>query len=242
VRALPTFLALGLLAGCHPATNQTEAALTATGELVALSGGGAGAANACFSCHGLQGQGDGDAVPRLAGLDVGYLQKQMQDYASELRPDPVMSTLSRRLTDDERLAVVRWYAAMPPPPGAPVATPAPALYLRGDPARGVVACASCHGAEGQGAGPGGPALAGQPAAYTVEQLERWKQTKRRNDPRGVMTAAVAPLTLGEMQRIAAWLETRSPSRPPDSGAATASVAATAAAEPAASRGIRHPDR
>lgn len=243
MRALPQILILVLAAACHPATNRTEAALTATGELVALSGGGAGARNACFSCHGLAGQGDGDSVPRLAGLDVGYLQKQMQDYADDIRHDPVMTPIAQRLTDGERRSVVAWYATMPAPaPAATNATPAPAIYLRGDPNRGVVACASCHGSEGQGAGPGNAALAGQPAAYTLEQLRRWKRTDRRNDPRGVMTAAVAPLTEDEMAAIAAWLATRSPARAPDSGAATASVSALAAAQPAASRATRRPDR
>lgn len=231
-----------LASACHPATNQTEAALTATGELVALSGGGAGARNACISCHGLDGLG-GDAVPRLAGLDVGYLQKQMQDYASDIRHDPVMTPIAKRLTDEERRSVVAWYAAMPVPSTPAAASGlAPAVYLRGDARRGIVACASCHGVEGKGGGPGNPALAGQPAAYTLEQLKRWKRADRRNDPRGVMTAAVAPLTDGEMTEIAAWLETRSPSLAPDSGGPTASVSARAAAEPAASRGIRHPDR
>ena len=243
MRALPSVLSLFALAACHPIANDTEAKLTATGELVALSGGGAGARNACFSCHGLDGLGDGDSVPRLAGLDVGYLQKQMEDYGRDLRHDDVMSPIARRLTDGERRAVVAWYAAMPvTTTGLEAATPAPALFLRGDPTRGVVACAACHGDQGQGAGPGNPALAGQPAAYTLEQLRRWKKTDRRNDPRGVMTAAVAPLTDDEMRRIADWLQTRSSARAPDSGAASASASATAAAEPAASRGIRHPDR
>jgi cytochrome c553 len=243
VRALSSALSLFALAACHPIANDTEAALTASGELVALSGGGAGARNACFSCHGLDGLGDGDSVPRLAGMEVGYLQKQMEDYARALRHDPVMSPIARRLSEGDRRAVVAWYAAMPAPAGAAgIGTPAPILFAQGDPARGVVACAACHGDEGQGAGPGNPALAGQPTAYTLEQLMRWKRAGRRNDPRGVMTAAVAPLTDEEMRRIAVWLQTRSSSRPPDSGGASASVSATAAAEPAASRGIHHPDR
>lgn len=243
MRALFPVLSLFALAACHPIANDTEAALTASGELVALSGGTAGARNACFSCHGLTGLGDGDSVPRLAGMEVGYLQKQMEDYARDLRHDPVMSPIARRLTDGERRAVVAWYAAMPASADpAGIETPAPLLFAQGDPARGVVACAACHGDQGQGAGPGNPALAGQPAAYTLEQLMRWKRAGRRNDPRGVMTAAAAPLTDEEMRRIAVWLQTRSSSRPPDNGGASASVSATAAAEPAASRGIRHPDR
>src|SRR5215217_5541725 len=179
VRALSSALSLFALAACHPIANDTEAALTASGELVALSGGGAGARNACFSCHGLDGLGDGDSVPRLAGMEVGYLQKQMEDYARALRHDAVMSPIARRLSEGDRRAVVAWYAAMPAPAGAAgaagIGTPAPILFAQGDPARGVVACAACHGDEGQGAGPGNPALAGQPAAYTLEQLTRWKR-------------------------------------------------------------------
>lgn len=242
VRALPTVLTFLAVAACHPATNETEATLTATGELVALSGGGAGARNACFTCHGLDGMGDGDAVPRLAGMDAGYLQKQMQDYADDRRRDDVMSGIARRLNDDERRSVVAWYASLPVADGPSNSAPSPVIYARGDPRRGIIACATCHGDQGQGLGPGNPSVAGQPAAYTREQLMRWKRTDRRNDPRGVMTAAVAPLTSAEMDEIAAWLQTRSPSRPPGSGVASASVSATAAAEPAASRGIRHPDR
>lgn len=246
VRALPNLLIVWaggmVLAGCHPIANETETRLTASGELVALSGGGAGAANACHICHGLQGQGDGDTVPRLAGLDAGYLQKQMQDYASDLRHDDVMTFIAGRLSDDDRRAVAQWYAAMPAPGSATDATPAPALYAQGDASRGIIACAACHGDEGQGKGAGNPALAGQPAAYTVEQLRRWQRAHRRNDPRGVMTAAAAGLSDAEMSEIAAWLARRSPSRPPDSDGPDASVLASAAAEPAASRGIRRPDR
>ena len=42
---------------------------TRTGELIAYSGGGRGAAGACATCHGLKGEGDGHLVPRLAALD-----------------------------------------------------------------------------------------------------------------------------------------------------------------------------
>src|SRR5690554_2935179 len=69
-----------------------ETASVAQGQLIAVGGGPGGAGAACFSCHGLQGQGDaGGAFPRLAGLDAHYLAKQMEDYASGARPDPVMT-------------------------------------------------------------------------------------------------------------------------------------------------------
>lgn len=242
MRPVPALLALAALAACSPASNDTGAAFTATGEIIAMGGGEGGPANACFSCHGLDGAGDGVSVPRLAGMDAGYLQKQLSDYAEDRRVDPVMTPVARWLDDDDQRAVAAWYAAMPAPASTAPATPPPTIYLSGDPGRGVTACAVCHGAAGQGLGAGNPAIAGQPAAYTLDQLRRWKTAKRRNDPRGVMADAVAGLTEAEMRTIAAWLEGAPTARPPASDAASASVSGAVAAGSATSRGPRRPGR
>ncbi len=241
MRALfPSGLVL-LAAACSGADSQSTAAFTADGQVIAMSGGEGGASNACFSCHGLDGMGDGVSVPRLAGLDAGYLQKQLEDYANRLRDDPAMYEAARWLDDDDRRAVAAWYAALPPPSRG-VAAPPPAVWLRGGPDAGVPACAVCHGDQGQGVGPGNPAVAGQPAAYTLDQLRRWKTGGRRNDPRSVMSDAVAGLTETEMRAIAVWLETAPIAPPPASDAASASASAAAAARPEASRGVRRPGR
>lgn len=239
VRAL-LFLLLAT-AACSP-SNETGAAFTRTGQVIAMSGGEGGAANACFSCHGLDGGGDGISTPRLAGLDSGYLQKQMEDYANRVRQDDTMFEVARWLDASDRRAVAAWYAGLPAPPARGPAGPAPGIFLRGDPTRGVAACASCHGVDGLGVGSGNPAIAAQPAAYTIDQLRRWKTAKRRNDPRGVMAEAVAGLTDDEIVRIAAWLQTAPAAPRPDTAVASASVAASASARPAASRGERRPDR
>jgi cytochrome c553 len=240
---LPLLLAAAACsAQSSPPSNETGAAFTRTGQVIAMSGGEGGAANACFSCHGLDGAGDGISTPRLTGLDAGYLQKQMEDYANDVRQDAVMTEVARWLDDGDRRAVSAWYAALPAPAAHGPAGPAPAIYLNGDPARGVAACAACHGVDGQGVGSGNPAIAAQPAAYTIDQLRRWKTARRRNDPRGVMAKAVAGLTDDEISRIAAWLQTLPAAPPPDTAVASASAAAAASARPAASRGARRPDR
>lgn len=233
---------LAAVAGCQLPTSQTDAALTETGELVALSGGASGAANACFSCHGLQGQGDGVSVPRLAGLDAGYLQKQMEDYAADTRHHDIMSAIARRMDADSRRDVAFYYASLPAPDVDGPRRSMPAIWHQGDGGRSVPACASCHGMAGEGVGPGNPAVSGQPAAYTIDQLMRWKRSERRNDPRNVMTLAVAELTDREVSAIALWLETQPAAPSPASDVASASAAATAAAEPVPSHEARRPDR
>ena len=70
-----------LLASCVEAPPRPDA-FTATGEIIALSGGDAGARYACVACHGVNGRGNGLDAPALAGLPAGYLQKQLEDYAA----------------------------------------------------------------------------------------------------------------------------------------------------------------
>lgn len=220
------------LGGCSAPTNETGRALTRTGELVAMSGGDGGAKNACFTCHGLDGEGDGVSVPRLAGLDAGYLQKQMEDYASDLRHDATMTPIAQRLDQGQRQAVAAFYAGMTPSRTTAASSSPPAIWLRGDPSRAIPACGACHGPTGQGVGPGNPALAGQPASYTVTQIDRWKEGDRHNDARSIMALAVAGLTEAEAHAIGRWLERQSASPAPDTAAASVSAAASAAARPA----------
>ena len=243
---LPTLSLLAAIgaSGCDATPGRTDRAFSETGQIIAMSGGAGGSANACFTCHGLDGQGDGAGAPRLAGLDAGYLQKQMEDYASGLRQDDLMARVAKGLDQNGRRAVAAYYASLPAPAASAVpASPAPVIYAQGDPARGVTACAACHGDRGQGAGDGGnPQIAGQPAAYTLEQIERWKSGERRNDPRGVMAAAVKSLSDPEARAIASWLSTQPASPARASAAATGSASVEAAARPASSRETRRPYR
>ena len=244
MRSSAFFLAVALaaLSACDRAPPRTDALLSVDGRTIAMSGGAGGAAHACFSCHGLDGMGDGVSVPRLAGLDAGYLQKQMEDYASGIRPDKVMGPVAKPLDDRARRAVAIYYSSLPTASGGISGGPPPALWTKGDPMRVLAPCAACHGTEGQGVGAGQPAVAEQPAAYTVEQFSRWRRAVRRNDPRGVMTMIASRLSEAEVAALAGWLETRPSSPAPASGAASASAVEAAAAGSAASREGRRRDR
>lgn len=214
-----------LLAACAP--ERARDPFTATGELIAFSGGDAGAARACFTCHGLRGEGDGRASPRLAGLPSGYLQRQLIDYADGRRADKLMGPIAKALDDEDRRAVAAYYAAMTPPPPTPVRAATPTggvaeLYHRGAPQRGLPACASCHGAGGEGMGPANPPLAGQPPAYLAEQLERWRTSERRNDPQNVMLHVSRRLTPREAEAISRYASALAPAAAPAGGFRAAS--------------------
>ncbi|AQR72830.1 hypothetical protein BXU08_03295 [Sphingomonas sp. LM7] len=212
------------LAGCGQTDRSSTDRLAATGELVALSGGDAGAAKACIACHGVDGRGDGAGAPRLAGLDLGYLEAQLQAYADGRREHPEMHWIANRLRPDQRQSVSAYYAALPftPKPQAmPADGAAASLYQQGDPGRGLASCASCHGARGEGLGPANPPLAGQPAAYLAEQLERWRSSKRRTDPENAMLRISRALSRAESSALAGYAAAL-PGDPPRPGSPAAS--------------------
>ena len=198
-------LALAATAGCSPPERRVGERFSASGELIALSGGDSGASNACFTCHGLDGGGNGAVAPRLAGLDRGYLVRQLDDFAAGRRRHPDMEFIARRLSPSERQMVSAYYAAMPRSVERQVVSlPPPPLYLTADPARGLPACASCHGEDGAGVGYGNPPLAGQPAPYLAAQLEAWRSGTRRGDAANLMQHISRRLTPDEIRSLAAY--------------------------------------
>lgn len=193
--------------GACTAPEPVEDRFEATGELIALSGGDAGAQGACVTCHGLRGEGDGDLVPRLAGLDPGYFARQMEFFARGQRRHPQMSWIAERMDGPSRQRLAAYYADLPV--AAEASDPvddcaAAALYLEGDPERGIEPCAACHGTGGEGAGRGNPPLAGQPAPYLAAQLRAWRLGERYGDPLGTMTHVSRLLAEPEVDRLARY--------------------------------------
>lgn len=197
-------MALLLLASCGTAETTSLDRFAENGRVIALSGAEAGAANACFTCHGLDGRGNGAGSPRLAGLDAGYLERQLEAYADGRRYHEQMHWISENLGAEERKAVSQFYAALPFEANRSMPKERLRLYHEGDPARGLIACAACHGDRGAGLGAANPPLAGQPAAYQAEQLDLWRKGKRRNDPSNVMLRISQLLTPSEKQSLALY--------------------------------------
>lgn len=196
-----------VLSGCDETVQPASGAFTRTGEIIAYGGGDGGAQHACFTCHGLSGAGDGALAPRLAALDLGYLHRQLDDYADGRRRHDAMAKVAGKLKPDDRGKVAAYYAALPiASTSGPANLPGSRhpLYDYGDVTRGLAPCASCHGQDGESGVPAVPPLAGQSAAYIAEQLRAWKRGDRQNDPGHVMLKISQSLTPAEIDALSAF--------------------------------------
>jgi len=171
--------------------------------------GNAQGALACATCHGVDGAGNAAAgFPRLAGLDAGYIARQLQDFHVGTRVQPVMAPIAKALNPDEIQAVAAYYAAQPlaPAPALDRSSPLPQdpgaqLALRGDWSKGVPGCTRCHGAGGAGVGSQFPRLAGQHASYIATQLKSWRDGSRHNDPGKLMETVAKNLDDAQIDAV-----------------------------------------
>lgn len=174
-------------------------------------GGANPAAMACVSCHGAEGEGLAAAgFPRLAGLSAGYMTKQLADFASGQRANPIMQPIAAALSAEEAAAVTAMLANKPLPPverisrAALAEGPGAVLALRGAWERNIPECVACHGPSGVGVGEAFPALVGQSAQYLSAQLIAWQQGTRKNDPNDLMGHIARSLSRDEINAVSAY--------------------------------------
>lgn len=102
-------------ANAAPAPAQTTVAST-IGAQLALNGNWNEGVPACVSCHGDAGSGVGDRFPAIAGQPAAYLHAQLVAWKNGTRstgPLGLMSTVARKLTDNEADAAAGYFAALP---------------------------------------------------------------------------------------------------------------------------------
>ncbi len=167
---------------------------------------GAPGAAACASCHGVDAKGNAQAaIPRLAGLKPSYIEHQLDSFADGTRAQPVMTPIAGALSVQQRRQVASYLGTLAAtPPGTAASAAAPAIAIRGDDARKIPACASCHGASANGTPTEGPELAGQGEAYLAAALASWKSGARHNDASGRMPVIAKSLTDAEAKALAAY--------------------------------------
>lgn len=178
------------------------------GKLLAANGKPGAGVQACVACHGPAGiTPTGGIFPNLAGLSSDYLAKQLADFRSGTRIQPLMNTIARGLTEQEIGQVAAYYGTLAGPPlhvGEFGGETARKLDQQGDGSRALPACANCHGLRGMGEGPLLPRLAGQSREYFTDQMNAFRNGSRQNDDVGVMRAFSQRLTPSEIDALAQY--------------------------------------
>ncbi len=66
----------------------------------------------CAACHGANGVSAVPMYPNLAGQKEVYLAKQLKDFKSGTRKDPVMSGMAMPLSDADVANIAAYYASL----------------------------------------------------------------------------------------------------------------------------------
>ncbi|MBC9905127.1 MULTISPECIES: c-type cytochrome [Achromobacter] len=172
---------------------------------------------ACTACHGAQGRAGNDGYyPRLAGKPQEYLYHQLLNFRDDRRQYRPMTHLLTGLPDDYLREIAAYFSSQhvpyPPPTRADVSAATleagRKLALNGDAARGLPACAACHGAALGGVLPAIPGLLGLPRDYIGSQIGSWKNGLRRAAEPDCMADISNKLTPQDIGALAAWLSSQ----------------------------------
>jgi len=154
----------------------------------------------CAYCHGTDGNSSKPDIPNLAGQNPTYLLDQIQRFADGRRHDytKVMQQLAAQLSDDEKLALVLYYASMP----VRHASDDLKLAQKGMPLY-VGSCQACHGGDGHGIA-GYARLAGQQPVYVAQTLKNYRDGKDRRLSHEMSTVTKG-LTDSQIEALAAYI-------------------------------------
>ncbi len=164
----------------------------------------------CMACHGIDGNSVAAANPKLAGVSEHYLYKQLAEFKSGARKNPVMNGIVKDLSDADLKNLAAYYSLQQPKPGTAKdmeqALVGEKIYRGGVLGAGVPACASCHGPQGKGIPVQFPRLAGQHADYTYAQLNAFRVGARANDAAKMMRNIAAKMTDADMKAVSIYIQ------------------------------------
>jgi cytochrome c553 len=106
-----------------PVAGGTSTRRSRRGLELATSGDSARRVQACGNCHGPGGTGEPPLMPYLAGLDAGYLARELAAWKAGTRTNDAgqqMKAVADALNGEDVAAVAAYYASLPPPKPAPL--------------------------------------------------------------------------------------------------------------------------
>lgn len=191
---------MGLLLGVLSATSASAADVADKATTIATT--------VCVACHGADGNSTITANPRLAGQHPEYLVKQLQNFKSGERKNPVMEPMASTLSAEDVAGLAAYFGAQNPKTGNAKengpGSEGEKIYKGGVMHVGIPACAACHGPNGAGIPVRFPRLAGQHAEYVTNQLKAFRSGERANGP--MMRAIAEKMTDRQIAAVADYIQ------------------------------------
>lgn len=167
------------------------------------------AGQACAACHGADGNSPLPVNPNLAGQHPEYLYKQLRNFKSGERANPIMAGMVAALSEKDMRDLSAYYASQRPArlfaADKDLAAEGQRLYRGGVSAKGVAACAGCHSPNGAGMPAQYPRIAGQHAQYSDAQLRAFRAEQRSNDENMMMRNIASRLSDREIAALSEYL-------------------------------------
>ncbi|HWH74117.1 MAG TPA: c-type cytochrome [Methylibium sp.] len=165
------------------------------------------ASSVCGACHTSDGSRGAPANPILQGQHPQYLVKQLTEFKSGARANPVMKGFASALSEEDMRNVAAFYAGKRAKDGFAKDKALVALgeqiYRGGIAAKKVPACAGCHAPNGAGIPAQYPRLGGQHADYTYAQLSAFSTGARGNSAQ--MAAIAAKMSEREIKAVSDYI-------------------------------------
>ena len=171
-------------------------------------------ATVCVACHGPDGNSPLAVNPKLAGQHPEYLLKQMQNFkaADGKQPERVNAIMNGMIAayDEGQMRDVAAYFASQVQKGETAKSretieQGQKLYRAGDQAKGLPACAACHGPAGAGIPAQYPRIGGQFPEYMEAQLKSFRDGGRTNDPNKMMRMVTIKMTDAEIKAVSDYI-------------------------------------
>ncbi|MBS4098881.1 MAG: cytochrome c [Sulfuricella sp.] len=163
----------------------------------------------CVGCHGADGNSPLAANPKLSGQHAGYITKQLQNFKSGERANPIMMGMAAGLSPEDMKNLGAYFNGQKPNGGEvkdkALAEKGEKLYRGGNLSHNIPACVGCHGQNANGIPAQYPRLAGQHADYIEAQLRTFRTGERANDPGKMMQGVAAKLSDADIKALAEYI-------------------------------------
>ncbi len=167
------------------------------------------ASTVCVACHGADGNSPAPANPKLASQHPEYINKQLTDFKSGARMNPIMMGMVASLSPDDMKNLAAYFSGQKLAPAAAkdkaLAERGEKIYRGGVAAQGVPACAGCHSPTGAGIPALYPHLAGQHGEYIETQLKSFRNEERANDPNKMMQTVAMRMSDKDIKAVAEYI-------------------------------------